>query len=56
VARGFGLGVAMRTNVMAHFPHIEEPMAGADGEHAHDLGDPDFELATQGQLFATYTF
>ena len=56
VARGFGLGIAMRTNVMAHFPHTEEPMAGAGGEHTHDLGDPDFELAAQGQLFATYTF
>lgn len=56
VARGFGLGLAVRTNVMAHFPHTEEPMAGAGGEDTHDLGDPDFELAAQGQLLATYTF
>jgi hypothetical protein len=57
VFRGLGLGLAVRTNVMAHFPHIEMPVPAADeGEHTHALGDPDFELAAQGQLFATYTF
>lgn len=57
VFRGLGLGVAVRTNVMAHFPHLETPVSAADeGEHTHDLGEPDFELAAQGQLFATYTF
>jgi hypothetical protein len=55
VARGFGLGLAVRTNVMAHFPHGEMTVPGSD-ETTHTLDDPDFELAAQGQLSATYTF